>query len=213
MNYDQLMALFRVEERSVAVLDREPRERPAHDRMTILLVVVLDQGPIGVSSATSAGRSRLLGAARLPPLQLGLEFDRPLFLRMNSFGLPFVPSAVAISAIDFGDRFFIVKFWDRRARASRDRRPHLGRARVRDLAFRMAWPAFAYSIRDDDEAADLRLRAHLCHPRHVLGGAGLGLGVALDRALLETPAFFRRPRPWWRRSASPGSRSARTSWS
>ena len=42
--------------------------------------------------------------------QLGLEFDRGLLRAMNRFGLPLVPSALALWAINFIDRFFLAVF-------------------------------------------------------------------------------------------------------
>ena len=44
--------------------------------------------------------------------QLGLEFDRPLFRQMQRFGLPLVPSGLALWVIDFADRFFLLKLKD-----------------------------------------------------------------------------------------------------
>ena len=56
MNYDQLTALFRVEERSVSYCDREPQRTSSITiGITILLVVVLDQGPLGVLVGNFSG--------------------------------------------------------------------------------------------------------------------------------------------------------------
>src|SRR5206468_3398569 len=79
--------------------------------------------------------------------QLGLEFDRSLFRQMNRFGLPLVPSALALWAINFIDRLFLVKL----ASASEVGLYSIG-VRVSSAtvllltAFRTAWPAFAGSI-------------------------------------------------------------------
>jgi O-antigen/teichoic acid export membrane protein len=72
---------------------------------------------------------------------------------MLAFGWPFVPSAVALAAIDFNDRFFLVKM-----KGTADVGVYALGVRIAAVlvfflwAFRLAWPAFAYSIKDDEEA-------------------------------------------------------------
>ena len=87
MNYDQLTALFRVEERSVSYSIASLANVLVTIAITILLVVVLDQGPLGVLVGNFSGTlilyAILLGYRRA---QLGLEFDRSLFRRMAVFG-------------------------------------------------------------------------------------------------------------------------------
>ena len=122
--------------------------------VTVLLVVVLDKGPVGVLvgnfSGTLAVYAVLLFYRRY---QLGLEFDRRLFRAMNQFGMPFVPSVIALSAIDFSDRFFLVKLVNKHEVGLYFIGVQISAAIVFLLgAFRMAWPAFAYSIEDDGEA-------------------------------------------------------------
>ena len=154
MNYDQLTALFRVEERSVAFSIASLANVLLTIAVTILLVVVYEQGPIGVIVGNFSGTltvwAVLLGFRRF---QLGLEFDTALFRRMLAFGWPFVPSAVALAAIDFNDRFFLVKL-----EGTDDVGVYALGVRIAAVlvfflwAFRLAWPAFAYSITDDEEA-------------------------------------------------------------
>jgi O-antigen/teichoic acid export membrane protein len=154
MNYDQLTALFRVEERSVSFTIASLANVLLTIGMTVLLVVVLDKGPIGVIVGNFSGTLAVWATlAAYRRYQLGFEFDPELFRRMLSFGWPFVPSVVALSAIDFSDRFFLVKFdgTDEVGRYALGVR--IAAALVFLLwAFRLAWPAFAYSIRDDEEA-------------------------------------------------------------
>jgi O-antigen/teichoic acid export membrane protein len=154
MNYDQLTALFRVEERSVAFSIASLANVLLTIGVTILLVVVYEKGPIGVMvgnfSGTLAVWAVLLGFRRY---QLGLEFDSSLFRRMLAFGWPFVPSAVALAAIDFNDRFFLVKLEGTDAVGIYALGVRIAAVLVFFLwAFRLAWPAFAYSITSDDEA-------------------------------------------------------------
>jgi O-antigen/teichoic acid export membrane protein len=154
MNYDQLTALFRVEERSVSFSIASLANVLLTIGITILLVVVYEKGPIGVIignfSGTLAVWAVLLAFRRF---QLGLEFDTALFRRMLAFGWPFVPSAVALAAIDFNDRFFLVKLEGTAEVGVYALGVRIAAVLVFFLwAFRLAWPAFAYSITSDDEA-------------------------------------------------------------
>ena len=130
----------------------------------------------------------LLGYRRA---QLGLSFSRPLLREMNHFGLPLVPAALALIAINFGDRFFLVHLAGFGGRPLRDR----GADRVGDGAaddcLPMAWPAFAYSIEDDREAK--RTYAFVLTYLVVIA-SWLALGsvaaLPLVRAPAPTPPFY-----------------------
>jgi len=154
MNYEQLTALFRVEERSAAFVAATITNVLITVGATILLVAVWHKGAVGVIVGNFTGTLVvffvLLGYRRF---QLGLEFDRKLFRKMQHFGLPLVPSGLALWAINFADRFFLLKL------------KNVGEVGLYSvgvrlstpillllLALRMAWPAFAYSISDDEEA-------------------------------------------------------------
>jgi O-antigen/teichoic acid export membrane protein len=154
MNYEQLTSLFRVEERSVAFVLATLSNLLITVGATVLLVVALDKGAVGVVVGNFTGTlaiwAILLGYRRY---QLGLDFDRALFREMNRFGLPLVPSALALWATNFSDRFFLVKLADTREVGLYSIGVRIASAMVLLLtAFRTAWPAFAYSIEDDDEA-------------------------------------------------------------
>ncbi len=85
--------------------------------------------------------------------QLGLEFDRGLLREMNRFGLPLVPTALFLWVTNFSDRFFLVKLADVAEAGLYSVGVRVASAMVLLLtAFRMAWPAFAYSIKDELEA-------------------------------------------------------------
>ena len=193
MNYDQLTALFRVEERSVSYSMASLANVALTIGITILLVVVLDQGPLGVIvgnfSGTLAVYAVLLAYRRT---QLGLEFDRDVFWKMTEWGMPLVPSVIALNAIDFADRILLVRI----------KGPHelglyaIGMRISAGLlfvlaAFRTAWPAFAYSIREDNEAR----RTYgfvLTYVTFFSSWAALALGLAAPWIvrLLTTPDFY-----------------------
>jgi O-antigen/teichoic acid export membrane protein len=154
MNYAQLTNLFRVEERSVQFVIASVANILITVGVTVLLVVGLHKGPTGAVVGNFVGTLAvylvLVGYRRY---QLGWQFDRGLLRDMNRFGLPLVPSALALWAINFIDRFFVAVYkgqgevgvYSLAVRAS-------SVIVFLMIAFRLAWPAFAYSIDDDSSA-------------------------------------------------------------
>jgi O-antigen/teichoic acid export membrane protein len=154
MNYEQLTSLFRVEERSFSYVAATLANVIITVVATILLVAVWHQGAIGVIVGNFAGTLAvyfvLLGYRRF---QLGLEFDRDLFRQMQRFGLPLVPSGIALWVIDLSDRFFLVRMKGLGENGLYSIGVRISTAILLLLiALRTAWPAFAFSIKDDDEA-------------------------------------------------------------
>ena len=214
MNYDQLTALFRVEERSVSYSMASLANVALTIGITILLVVVLDQGPLGVIvgnfSGTLAVYAVLLAYRRT---QLGLEFDRDVFWKMTEWGMPLVPSVIALNAIDFADR--IPARADQgpaRARPVRDRDADLGRAplRARRVPHRVA-RVRVLDPRGQRGAAHLRVRPHLRHVLLVLGRARSRPRRAVDRAPADDAGLLRGRATSCRCCRSRSSSSARTS--
>jgi O-antigen/teichoic acid export membrane protein len=154
MNYEQLTSLFRVEERSVAFVTASLANIFLTIGATLLLVVALDQGPIGVIVGNFTGTLLVyvvLLAYRRE--QLGLEFDRGLLREMNRFGIPLIPTALFLWVTNFSDRLFLVKLSDTQEVGLYSVGVRIASAMVLLLtAFRLAWPAFAFSIDDDREA-------------------------------------------------------------
>jgi O-antigen/teichoic acid export membrane protein len=154
MNYEQLTSLFRVEERSVAFVSASLTNIFLTIGATLLLVVVLDEGPIGVIVGNFIGTLAVYVALLLYRReQLGLEFDRGLLREMNRFGLPLVPTALFLWVTNFSDRLFLVHLADTTEVGLYSVGVRIASAMVLMLtAFRLAWPAFAFSIEDDREA-------------------------------------------------------------
>jgi O-antigen/teichoic acid export membrane protein len=154
MNYEQLTSLFRVEERSKSFAAASLANVLMTVAATVLLVAVLHKGAVGVLVGNFIGTlvvyAVLLAYRRY---QLGLRFGRRLFREMQRFGMPLVPSALALWAVNFIDRVLL----NRLSGAGEVGLYSLG-VRVSSVvvfvfvAFRTAWPAFAYSIEDDREA-------------------------------------------------------------
>jgi O-antigen/teichoic acid export membrane protein len=154
MNYEQLTSLFRLEERSTAFVSASLANIFLTVAATLVLVVALDKGPLGVIVGNFLGTLlvyvALVGYRRE---QLGLQFDRGLLREMNRFGVPLMPTALFLWVTNFSDRFFLVKLSDTTEVGLYSVGVRIASAMVLLLtAFRLAWPAFAYSIEDDREA-------------------------------------------------------------
>ena len=154
VNYEQMTSLFRVEERSVAFVCASLANVFLTIAITLLLVVSLEKGAIGVIVGNFSGTLivylALLGYRRE---QLGLQFDRGLLREMNHFGIPLVPTALFLWVTNFSDRFFLLELADQGEVGLYSVGVRIASAIALLLtAFRMAWPAFAYSIDDDREA-------------------------------------------------------------
>src|SRR5207247_10373262 len=99
MNSDRLTARFRVEERSVRYSAASLANVALTIGMTILLVVVLDQGPLGVLvgnfSGTLAVYAVLLAYRRT---QLGLEFNTDVFRKLTQGRMPRGAAVIPLTA-------------------------------------------------------------------------------------------------------------------
>jgi O-antigen/teichoic acid export membrane protein len=153
-NYQQLTALFRVEERSVQYAIASVCNVIVTVAAMVLFVAVFHWGAVGLVVGNFTGTLLVYVAlVAYRREQLGLEFDRELFRKMQHFGMPLVPSALALWAINFIDREFIV--WYKNLAEVGVYSVAIKIASILTfvmVAFRTAWPAFAYSIEDDRDA-------------------------------------------------------------
>jgi O-antigen/teichoic acid export membrane protein len=154
MNYEQLTSLFRVEERSTQFVIASLANVLITVGATVLLVVGLHKGPTGAVVGNFIGTLCVYVVLLVyRRYQLGLEFSRSLLRQMNHFGMPLVPSALALWAINFIDRVFIAQYKGQAEVGVYSVAVRIASAIVfLMIAFRLAWPAFAYSIEDDREA-------------------------------------------------------------
>jgi O-antigen/teichoic acid export membrane protein len=153
-NYQQLTALFRVEERSVAYAIASVANVLITVAAMVVFVAVLHWGAIGLVVGNFTGTLCVYVALVVYRTeQLGLELDRALLRKMQVFGLPLVPSALALWTINFVDREFVVWY-----KSQAEVGVYSAAIKIASvvtfvmIAFRTAWPAFAYSIEDDREA-------------------------------------------------------------
>ncbi|MFZ0340736.1 MAG: oligosaccharide flippase family protein [Gaiellaceae bacterium] len=158
VNYAQLTNLFRAEKRSVAFTIATLLNIGITVPLTVILVAVYHEGPLGIIVGNLSGTMvvfiALLGYRRE---QLGLQFDRHLLHQVNRFGFPLMAAGLAMWVTNFGDRFMISKLLH-----GANRLNELGQYSLAYkissamvllfTAFQIAWPAFAYSIEDEKEA-------------------------------------------------------------
>jgi O-antigen/teichoic acid export membrane protein len=154
MNYEQLTAVFRVEQRAWGFLAASLANVAITIGATVVFVVFLDKGAIGVIIGNFTGTLAVyLALLAYRREQLGLELDRGLLSAMQRFGWPLVPSALALIVINFSDRLFIAHLASLAEVGRYELGVRIASAMVLLLsAFRMAWPGFAYSIEDENEA-------------------------------------------------------------
>ena len=153
-NYNQLTALFRVEQRSVQYAVASVVNVGVTVAAMVLFVAVFHWGAIGLVVGNFTGTLTVyLALLVYRTEQLGLEFDRTLFRGMQKFGMPLVPSALALWTINWIDREFVIWY-----KGQAEVGVYSVAIKVASIitfvmvAFRTAWPAFAYSIEDDGEA-------------------------------------------------------------
>ena len=153
-NYQQLTALFRVEERSVQYAIASIANVLITVAAMVLFVAYFHWGAVGLVVGNFTGTLVLyavLLAYRYE--QLGAQFDTKLFRKMQHFGMPLVPSALALWTINFVDREFVSWY-----KGNAEVGVYSAAVKIAGVitfvlvAFRTAWPAFAYSIEDDREA-------------------------------------------------------------
>ncbi len=154
MNYAQVTALFRVEERPVGFAIASVANVLITIGSTIVLVVGFHKGALGAVIGNFMGTLTVYFALlAYRRYQLGFQFDRKLLRAMNRFGLPLVPSALALWVINLIDRLFINRYKGQSEVGIYSLAVSISSVIVFLLtAFQLAWPAFAYSIRDDTAA-------------------------------------------------------------
>jgi O-antigen/teichoic acid export membrane protein len=153
-NYNQLTSLFRVEERSAQYALASVANVLLTVSAMVLFVAVFHWGAIGLIVGNFTGTLIVyLALLAYRSEQLGLDFDRDLFRAMQRFGMPLVPSALALWTINFVDREFVIWY-----KGVAEAGIYSAAVKVAGVitfvmvAFRTAWPAFAYSIDDDRDA-------------------------------------------------------------
>jgi len=193
MLYDQATSLYRVEERTTEFAIAGLANLAITVTATIWFVVGLDGGATGAMLGNVSGTFLVLCVMIWRQRRvLAPAFDRELVRRMNAFGLPLLPAGLALWVVDFSDRFFLGHIMDASAVGVYAVGVKLASAMILvQLAFRTAWPAFAFSISDDREA-----RAAFSYVFTYIAFVGAWVSVALGLLapwlvrLVAQPAFY-----------------------
>ena len=154
MNFEQLTSVFRVEERSTAFVAASLVNVAITIGATVFFVVNLEWGATGLIVGNFTGTLCVYAALLFYRReQLGLQFDWRLYKAMEKFGLPLVPSGLFLWVVNFVDRLLLVKLASTREVGLYSIGIRLSSAiTLLFVAFRTAWPAFAFSIEEDEEA-------------------------------------------------------------
>jgi O-antigen/teichoic acid export membrane protein len=198
VNYAQMTNLFRAEQRSVAFSIATLLNIGITVPLTVLLVVVYKEGPLGIIVGNLSGTLvvfiALLGYRRE---QLGLQFDARLLRSLNRFGFPLMGAALATWVMNFGDRFMIRKLLHGPYALAQLGQYSLANKIASAMvllftAFQVAWPAFAYSIEDEDEAK--RTYSYvLTYLTFIAAWAAIGLSLLapwIVRLLARKPGYW-----------------------
>src|SRR4051794_6743962 len=153
-NLELAYALLRVEERARAFAIASLANVALTVVLTVLLVVIEDQGALGLVLGNYAASALvLLGLWWVERDALGLP-SRPQLRPMLKFGLPTVPAEVSVFALFFVDRIWLYRFESPGEAGLYSLSVKLAGIVVFTVrAFQYAWPPLAYSIPDDAEAA------------------------------------------------------------
>ena len=183
-NYELVTALFRVQQRPLAFSIATVINIATTIGLTVLFVVGLGMKAEGLLLGNFLGSVVVYGGLLVVQRRwLGVAVDRPLLGELLRFGLPLIPAAAAVWAVNMIDRPAVQALAPGSAHA---RAELLGVYAVSYKlvqgitllinAFQLTWPAFAYSIRDDDEARRT-YAAILGLYVAVMGWAVLGVGL------------------------------------
>ncbi|HWE82858.1 MAG TPA: polysaccharide biosynthesis C-terminal domain-containing protein, partial [Gaiellaceae bacterium] len=177
-NYNQLTNLFRAEERSTAYAIASLANVLITVAGMVLFVAVFHWGATGLVTGNFVGTLTVyIALVAYRREQLGLQFDGKLLRAMQGFGMPLVPSALALWVINFVDRRFVIHY-----NGLAEAGVYSAAIKVASvvsfviLAFRTAWPAFAYSI-DEDAAARRAYAFVLTYLLAVCSWMSLALGA------------------------------------
>jgi O-antigen/teichoic acid export membrane protein len=190
--------LFRAEKRSVAFTMATLMNIGITVPLTVILVVVYKEGPLGIIVGNLSGTLvvfiALLGYRRE---QLGLQFDRSLLRTVNKFGLPLMAAGLAMWVTNFGDRLMLSKLLHGDYRLTELGQYSLAYKISSAMvllftAFQVAWPAFAYSI-EDESAAKRAYSYILTYLMFIAAWGAVGLSLFapwIVRLLGQRPGYW-----------------------
>ena len=154
VNYELTSALFRVQERPVAFSVRTVINLIATALFSYIFLVHLHLGPVGLLLGAYLGQALVyLGVLFEQRHWLGFGLERPLLREMLKFGVPLMPAGAAMWAVTLINRPIVLAVSTPATLGVLAAGFRIGTGVLLLVnAFQLAWPAFAYSIKDDGEA-------------------------------------------------------------
>jgi O-antigen/teichoic acid export membrane protein len=152
--YEPTVGLYRVEQRPARYLSITIVNVAVTVALSAVLVVTLSDKAFGLVAGSYAGTAvALLVVAVDRRKVLYGHLDRAVLGPMLRFGLPFVPSRLALWGLNLSNRLFLLAFSTQAAVGVLALGVRIGTSVALVVtAFQLAWPPFAYSIADDEEA-------------------------------------------------------------
>ena len=198
VNYELTSALFRVQERPVAFSVRTVINLIATAVLSYIFLVQLHMGPVGLLLGAYLGQALVyLGVLVEQRSWLGFGLDRPLLHSMLKFGVPLMPAGAAMWAVTLINRPIVLAVSTPATLGILGAGFRIGTGVLLLVnAFQLAWPAFAYSIKDDGEAK----RTYAA----VMGLYLAFMGWAALSVALVAPWFLRllTTEPYWGAAAA-----------
>ncbi len=193
-NLEIAYALLRVQERRRAYLRASVCNVVLTVSLTVLLVVVFDQGARGYVLGNYAASGIVLAGLWLTAVRehIGLPAGLAPLAPLLRYGAPTIPADAAVFLLNVIDRAYLLRVESPSAAGLYSVAVKLATAVIIVVrGFQLAWPPLAYSLADDDEAARVYARvtsAYLVVTALAVAGFEL-LGRWVVR-LLAAPDFF-----------------------
>jgi O-antigen/teichoic acid export membrane protein len=152
--YEPTVGLYRVEQRPARYLAITLVNVAVTVALSAVLVVTLSDKAFGLIAGSYAGTAVALAVVLVDRRRvLYGRLDRAVLGPMLRFGLPFVPSRLALWGLNLSNRLFLLAFSTQAAVGVLALGVRIGTSVALVVtAFQLAWPPFAYSIEDDEEA-------------------------------------------------------------
>jgi O-antigen/teichoic acid export membrane protein len=180
--YEPMVGLYRVEQRPRRFLVITIVNVAVTIAASLLGVVLLHERALGLVAGSYAGTAVALVVVAVDRRQhLFGAIDRAVILPMLRFGLPFMPSRLALWALNLANRLILTGLVSVAAAGVLGFGVRIAQVvALMVTAFQLAWPPFAYAIKEDGEARRV-YRAVLTYWMLIASWVVLGL------ALLRNP--------------------------
>jgi O-antigen/teichoic acid export membrane protein len=189
--YEPMVGLYRVEQRPQRYVAITVVNVAVTVVASVAAVTVFSFGAAGLLAGSFTGTALALGLVALDRrLEVFGHVDRALLRPMLRFGLPFVPSRLALWGLTWASVVLLAALDSRSAAGVFSVAYRVAQVvALLVTAFQLAWPPFAYSIHDDGEARRV-YRAVLTYWLLLSLWAVLGLALLRDPIMRALPGGY-----------------------